>query len=193
MRSQVTTKRGDDGSATALSGDSMSKSHPIMECVGTLDELRAHTAMARLHIMEDKPPYYDRLVDSLLWLLHTYLLVGSACSDPANKHPEFRKRNIGLDDVARLEREQEWLEELTPLPQEFVISATNVVSAEVDIACTVARRFERELVRLKEAVPEFAAEDVLVFVNRRSDLLYMLDRRLEHPTHETVRYEALDE
>jgi len=192
MRSQVTTKRGDAGETTALSGDSFPKSHPIMECVGTVDELRAHTALARLRILEEKPSDYDRHADFLLWLMHTYLLIGSACSDPLNRHPEYRKRDIGPIELARLEAEQQWIEEQTPLPHLFIVSASNTVSAQVDIACTIARRLERNLVRLKESVPEFAAADVFVFVNRLSDFLYMLARKLEHPTHETVKYEMLD-
>jgi cob(I)alamin adenosyltransferase len=192
MRSQVTTKRGDAGETTALSGDSFPKSHDIMECVGTLDELRAHTALARLRILDEKPRDFDRAADFLMWLLHVYFLIGSACSDPLNKHPEYRKRDVGPGDLERLEAEQQWLEEQTPLPQSFIVSASNTVSAQVDVACTVVRRLERNLVRMKESVPEFASADVFRFVNRLSDTLYMLARKLEHPVHETVRYESLE-
>ena len=42
MRSKVTTKRGDHGETTALSGQSYSKAHPIIACAGAVDEARAH-------------------------------------------------------------------------------------------------------------------------------------------------------
>jgi len=193
MDSQVTTKRGDAGETTVLSGDSIPKSHPIAECVGTVDELRTQTALARLRIIEDKPICSERAAGFLLWLLHTYFLIGSACSDPGNKHPEHHKRDIGPGDLARLETEQQWLEEQTPLPHSFIVSASCTASAHVDIACGVARRLERNMVRLRECVPEFASADLFAFVNRLSDSLYMLARMLEHPVHETVKYEVLDD
>ena len=192
MHSQVTTRRGDKGETTALSGDSFPKSHPIMECVGSVDELRAHTALVRLRLLDEKPKDYERLADFLLWLLHAYFLIGAACSDPLNKHPEYRKRDIQPSDLAKLEAEQQWLEEQTPLPHSFIVSASNALSGQVDIACTVVRRLERNLVRLKEQVPEFQADDLFMFVNRLSDFLYMLARKIEHPTHVTVDYKVLD-
>jgi cob(I)alamin adenosyltransferase len=191
MKSQVTTKQGDAGFSRAVSGDAYPKSHAIMECVGTLDELRAHTALARLRILEERPADHERLADLLLWLLHVYFLIGTACSDPLEKHPEYRKRNLAHADLERLEAAQQWLEEQTPLPRAFVVSASNTLAAQVDVTCTVARRLERNLVRLKEAVPEFAASEILMFINRLSDCLYMLARRLEHPNHIVVDYTTL--
>ena len=192
MKSQVTTKRGDRGETTALSGDSYSKAHPVMECVGTLDELRAHTAMARLRILEERPENHEALAEFLLWLLHMYFLIGSACSDPLDKHPEYRKRGLTANDVEKLDAEQQRLEERTPLPKTFIVSATDTLAARVDIACAVARRLERKLVRLTEQIPEFNAADMIVFVNRLSDYLYILARSLEHPQHQTVDYHILD-
>ncbi len=191
MKSQVTTKRGDSGTTTAISGDAYPKSHAIMECVGTIDELRAHTALARLRIVEAQPAHAEELAQFLLWLLHAYFLIGSACSDPLNKHPEYRKRDLNVGDLERLEAAQQAIEARTPLPHSFMVSAANTLAAQVDIACTVCRRLERNLVRLKEAMPEFQAQVMLVFINRLSDTLYMLARSLEHPEHQTVDYTVL--
>lgn len=192
MKSQLTTKRGDKGQTTALSGDAFSKAHPIMECVGTLDELRAHTAMVRLRILEEKPEDYEALSEFLLWLLHMYFLMGSACSDPLNKHPEYRRRNLSPQDLDKLEAEQQRIEAQTPLPGAFIVSASNALAAQVDIACTVARRLERSIVWLKENVPDFDSDDLMAFANRLSDYLYILARSLEHPAHQPVDYDIID-
>lgn len=191
MKSQVTTKRGDAGSTTAISGDAYPKSHILMECVGTLDELRAHTALARLRIIEEKPANCEHLAEFLLWLLHAYFLIGSACSDPLNKHPEYRKRDLNAKDLETLEAEQQRIEERTPLPQAFIVSANNTLAAQVDLTCTVCRRLERNIVRLKEEAPEFQGHEIFMFLNRLSDFLYMLARSLEHPRHQTVDYGLL--
>jgi cob(I)alamin adenosyltransferase len=112
-RSQVTTRRGDAGETTALSGDALSKGHPILECTGCVDELRAHTAFARLLLVEERLDDPERLADFLLWLLHAYFAIGSACSDPLDKHPEWRKVDISAEHLRHLESVQARLEEKT--------------------------------------------------------------------------------
>jgi cob(I)alamin adenosyltransferase len=117
IRSQVTTGRGDGGDTTALDGQSYSKSHPIMECVGTLDELRAQTSVLRLGIIGHQPAEREPIAEFLLWLIARYFSIGSSCSDAENKHPEHHPHKLTAEDVAKLEAEQSRLETLTPLPR----------------------------------------------------------------------------
>lgn len=188
MKSQVTTKRGDSGVTTALSGEHLPKSHIVMECVGTVDELRAQTALARLRLIEAEREDSAELAETLIWVLHTYFLIGSQCSDPLNEHPEYRMGEISSAHLERIETEQQRLEERTPLPHAFIASASTTVSAQIDIACTVARRLERNIVRLKEACPAFREEDILRYINRLSDFLFILARYVEDGAHHTVDY-----
>ena len=188
MRSQITTKRGDAGETVALSGDSYSKAHPIMECVGTLDELRAHTALLRLAIIKEEPGDWEDLSAFLLWVMHAFFTIGAACSDPLNRHPEYHTRHLTRADLERLDAEQQGLEARTPLPGAFIVSATSTTAAQADIACTVARRFERTLARLGEEFPDFKGGEIMAFANRLSDCLYVLARHIEHPDHEVPDY-----
>lgn len=192
MQSQVTTKQGDTGETGTLGGERYPKSHPIMECVGSLDELRVQTAAARLCLLEECPDGDRTIADFLFWLLHVYFLIGSACSDPYDRHPEYRKGRVSRAFLGKLEAFQQRLEAETPLPQAFIVSPGTMLAAQFDQACTLARRLERNLVRLKEAVPAFDAADILAFVNRLSDTLYMLARHVEKPGHCTVDYRVLD-
>lgn len=192
MKSKVTTKQGDSGQTRALDGGAYPKSHPIMECVGGVDELRAQTALARLLVRQEKPAGHERIADFLFWLLHTYFVIGSACSDPLMKHPEYRKRELAQAHIAKLESEQAWFEERIELGNAFIVSASTVVAAQVDIAATLARRLERNVIRLKEAIPQFDAAILLIFLNRLSDCLYVLARFLDGPQHQTVEYSVLD-
>jgi cob(I)alamin adenosyltransferase len=198
MKSKVTTKKGDGGRTVALSGQSLSKAHPIMECTGSLDELRCHTALVRLLILEhdvDGPGDASeraRLADFLLWLLHVYFIIGAQVSDPLNRKPTYRVTNLSEEHLARLEKEQARLEGSLSLPKAFVVSATNAVAAQVDLVCTVARRFERSVVALQEAVPEFEGSLMLSFVNRLSDYLFVLARHIESGDHLAVDYGVLE-
>lgn len=188
MKSQVTTKRGDAGTTVTLGGDTVSKSHPILECCGEIDSLRAHTALCRLLVLDSGRPDAQYLAEFMHWLLHVYFLIGSQCNDPRNAHPEYRRFDVGPEHLARLESFQAELEAKVRLPKQFVLSAGNIAAAQVDVACTVARQAERAIVRLKEAVPEFAADHVLIFMNRLSDSLFMLARLLDSGEFTTVDY-----
>ena len=69
MRSQVTTKRGDQGRTVTISGDEYSKSHPLLECCGDLDALRAETALYRLEVLRSGRDDAQELGAFLFWLL----------------------------------------------------------------------------------------------------------------------------
>ena len=192
MGSQVTTKRGDDGTTSSLGGDTVSKSHAIMEAVGAVDELRSHTALAWRRIIEESPEAAPGLDEFLLWLLHAYFLIGTECSDPLRKHPEYRQAALTQREIERLEAAQAVLEAHTLLPSSFIVSASNSLAAQVDVTCAVARRAERAIVRLKDALPQFACEEILAFMNRLSDYLYVLARNIEGGNHLAVDYSVLD-
>ncbi len=191
MKSQVTTRRGDAGQTTSLSGARYSKGHPIMECVGTLDELRAHLALLRLEIAASGRPDAEALAGFTQWLMYLCFPLGSALSDPENTRAERHPTVLTAAHLDRLEQEQERLEKQTPLPHAFVIGATNTAAARADIACAVARRLERETVRLVEQVPACDAKSILAFLNRLSDFLFILARHLEDGDHITVDYGQL--
>lgn len=193
MKSQVTTKRGDGGETTTLGGEKLSKSHPIVECTGCVDEARAYTALLRLHVLDQKPEHCEHCAEFLWWLIHTYFLIGASCNDPSNRHPEIRRGAIGPLHIQRLEREQERLENAVKLSRQFIATAANPLAGEADVLVTIVRRLERSVVRLKEAVPEFDCASILTFLNRLSDTLYMLARYFENGEHVTVDYSVLDE
>lgn len=150
-----------------------------MECIGVLDELRAQLALTRLLIVKEQNPSHRDLIDFLTWILNACFAIGAECSDPLCRKPPLHKVRISAKHIERLEAEQTRIEARIALPREFVLSASTVAAAQMDITCTTARRFERNLVRLIEHVPGFDASDLLVFANRLSDCLYVMARWLD--------------
>lgn len=191
MKSQVTTKYGDGGMTRSLGGDKVPKDHPIVEATGALDTLRAELALLRLEMVERPGGESSPEADFLWWLLHMCFVMGAEISDPLRKHPEWRQGEVGPKHLAHLEKEQARLEAATPLPRAFIVSATNRAAARADITTTMARAFERRLVSLKSAVPEFQADNLLAFVNRLSDYLFILARHLDGGEHHPVDYGTL--
>lgn len=191
-KSLVTTKQGDNGTTRTLGGEILPKCHPVIECCGWVDTLRAQTALLRVKLIEEQPEEYEELGEFLLWLLHCYFLIGTACNDPWNRHPKQRKGEIGPDHLKKIEAEQAKLEKALKLPKAFIVCASNVLSAHVDVTVTTARTLERHIVRLKEAMPEFRQGHLFAFVNRLSDFLYVLARYLEEGQHQPVDYSILE-
>lgn len=192
MKSRVTTRYGDSGNSRSLGGDVVPKNHPIMECTGAVDSVRAHAALLRLRILEAQPPEHARIADFLHWVLHCTFLVGTECSDPAGKHPEYRKQTIGPEHLRRIETEQAALESALDLPKAFIVSASNPLAAEADLTATVVRTLERRLLDLKAAVPEFEIKDLAPFTNRLSDYFFVLARHLDQGRHQAVDYGCLE-
>lgn len=192
MASRVTTKNGDTGTTRILSGEVLSKGDIVLECTGRVDSARAQVAMLRALVAERKPADHAAVSDFLFWLLHTFFLVGTEVNDPERRHPEYRSKELSPAHLAKLESEQARLEAALSLPRAFIACAASVEAAQADIAATAVRDLERELVRLQDAVPLFQGAELIAFVNRVSDYLYILARYLEGGSHQPVDYGVLD-
>jgi cob(I)alamin adenosyltransferase len=190
MDSLVTTRNGDAGESQALDGSTYSKAHPIMECVGMIDEVRARTALLRLLIIREKLDD-EALEEFLTWLLHVYFLLGTECSDPERKKPEYRAVPFSRTFLVKLEEEQMRIEGLVELEGVFIAGASNDLAAHTDLARTATRQLERAVLILKEAVPTFEADEIIAFVNRLSDYFFVLARYLEGENHMPVDYDLL--
>lgn len=190
MKSVVTTGNGDGGETRTLGGELLSKGHPIIECTGLLDRLRAQIALLRLQLLERKPEAQEE-AEFLYWLLHCCFLIGSRVNDADNVHPECRHGDIEERHLRRLEAEQERMEATLQLPKSFVVSASNTLAAQSDCTATFARDFERGLVRAAEIVPELRQTLLLPFANRMGDFFFVLARYLEDGEHLSVDYTRL--
>ena len=192
MKSKVTTKKGDAGTTRTLGGETVSKASPVIACTGALDALRARVALLRLKLEEAGAADAEEHAAFLWWVLHACFLMGAQVNDPEDRHPEYRKRNLGAAELEKLEAEMGRIEGALELPRSFLVSAGTVAAAEGDVTATVARDFERALVRLAEATPAFDAEILLAFANRLSDYFFLLARALEGDRRLPVDYAVLD-
>lgn len=192
MRSKVTTKRGDQGTTTALDGETYCKAHPIMHCVGAVDEARAQIALLQLVLAAENEKNNADILRFLHWILHTLFLIGTECSDPCKKHPEYRRGRLGEQELRSLEKAQMELEAELDLPSAFIVSASTIPAAHADLSCTAVRRLEREFAALQASCPEFETGTLPAYLNRLSDYLYILARWLEAGKHIPMDYSRLE-
>jgi cob(I)alamin adenosyltransferase len=162
------TRKGDRGETTLLSGEKVSKASLRLEAGGNLDESNAAMGLAKSLTKNDK------IRDIITRVQEDLILLGSELS---STNPRQAKR-IEADHISQLEH---WIEELqieVPLSPHFVHPGANTVSAALDLARSVVRRTERSMVSLKEA-GNLNREEGLTYINRLACLLFTLARYAE--------------
>ncbi|MCI7222829.1 cob(I)yrinic acid a,c-diamide adenosyltransferase [Fusobacterium sp.] len=164
---KIYTKRGDTGETSLLNGQSVKKSSIQVEAYGIIDEANAVMGFAK-SLVED-----EEIKTILTHVQEKFILVGAYLSAGAD-YDTCVKEKITKQDVEYLEKHiDEYNKRLLPL-YKFVIPGDETSSASLHIARTVVRRVERAIVKLSESI-KFPAE-ILKYINRTSDLLFVLSR-----------------
>jgi cob(I)alamin adenosyltransferase len=167
---KIYTKTGDDGSTGLLGAARVRKDHPRIEAYGEVDELNSVLGLVRAE------PLAERHDAILARLQHRLFDLGAelAAPDPTKLH----LRTTTPADIEALEREIDALEAELPPLREFILPAGTRAAALVHLARTVSRRAERRLAALAAAEP--VSDRALIYVNRLSDLLFVLARSINH-------------
>jgi cob(I)alamin adenosyltransferase len=168
---RIYTKAGDDGTTGLLYGGRISKAHPAAEAYGSVDEAVAALGLARS--LSASPD-----VAILILRLERELFVVGA--DLATNPDQRDKLASGVslvtgDMVSALEGIIDRTVQDHPLPQQFIVPGATSASAALDVARTAVRRAERRTVEFREAGGT-VSDDVLRYLNRLSDLLFVLAR-----------------
>lgn len=172
---KITTGKGDRGTTEILFGKKVDKDSEIPEAVGTLDELNAFLGLAKTETKNSTFREILRTCQENLFLL------GSEISCPPLKLKALKKR-IGKEQIKWIEELIEDLgEKLGEGPTGFVIPGSDRFSALLEVSRCVARRAERKVVALCKK-KSLKNPYVLVFLNRVSDLLWLLARKAERRT-----------
>lgn len=189
--SRIYTKLGDDGSTGLLYGGRTSKSDPLMEAVGSIDETVSTLGLARAGGM-------DAELNAAILGVQRDLFVAAA---DLVTNPHARDRlvaGISLltpEMVARLERLIDARMAAKPLRPVFVVPGANLVSAALDMARTQVRRAERRLVAYARGAQPAAAgtlnPQVGIYLNRVSDLLYVLARQAAGDEEEPASHDGV--
>jgi cob(I)alamin adenosyltransferase len=171
---KIYTRTGDDGSTGLVGGGRVPKNSPRVCAYGDLDELNAYIGLCyTIANNEQKSPLSDKLlrIENELFDLGAEL-----ATPPGQEWPTMTK--MGAQDVERLEQ---WIDELNaPLPElrSFVLPGGSVLNANLHLARAVCRRTERSVLDLKEV--DFVSQEVVHYINRLSDLLFVMSRYALH-------------
>ncbi len=162
----VSTRRGDDGTTTLLGSGRMPKSDARIVVLGDVDEASSFVGLARAEAEGDM----TGLLIGLQRLL--YRIMGDVAMPN-------EKNVVGERDVEYLDAALEEWRNRTEIPKEFVVPGESRLGALLDVARSVVRRAERNLVAAGYADEH---PDALKAVNRLSDLLFVVARNADGKT-----------
>lgn len=179
---KVYTRHGDKGETHLVGGRRVPKDDPRIESYGTIDELNSVLGIVRACNDAAPPSPAKSRLDQILRQVQNELFdLGSELATPPDAVWDGMIR-IGPEQIAVLERTiDECQADLTPL-ESFILPGGGMIAAFLHQARTVCRRAERDILRLMHREP--ISESVLGYVNRLSDLLFVLSRWMSHALRE---------
>jgi cob(I)alamin adenosyltransferase len=169
---KIYTRTGDDGSTALGTGQRRKKYDLRVAAYGTLDEVNAAIGIARLHTGD------DAALDAALAHVQNDLFdAGADLTTPGKgRGPGGARLTVTDTQVAWLESEIDRLNaELAPL-KSFVLPGGSAAAAYLHLARTICRRGERLIAELKDKPDESVGDEVLKYVNRLSDFLFVASR-----------------
>ena len=170
---KIYTRKGDKGFTSLIGGRKVPKNHSRIEAYGTIDELIAHIGL--LHDMIQSKKYRKILIRIENRLMVCAAILASECGDCEQKVPDLNESDVNL-----LEKEIDRIEEYLPSLGSFVLPGGHPASSQCHVARTVCRRAERQITSIskKNNIPDV----LLKYVNRLSDYLFVLSRKVLHDT-----------
>ena len=166
---KIYTKTGDKGKTSLFGGKKVPKSDLRIDAYGTVDELNAYIGLIRDQEIDEQTITVLLEIQDRLFTLGAML-----ATEPGNKKVKIPM--ITAVDTLYLEGEIDQMNENLPEMRSFVLPGGHTVVSYCHIARCVCRRAERKVVQL--SMTEEVNEEVIIYLNRLSDYLFVLGRKL---------------
>jgi cob(I)alamin adenosyltransferase len=167
---KIYTKTGDKGETSLAGGTRVKKDDLRLEAYGTIDELNSYLGMIR-NLSKNKED-----LDLIAFIQNKLFNIGSSlATEDQKKNKKTIKYDITKKDIEFLENHIDLFSKNLPILKNFVIPAGNELISWCNISRTVCRRAERRIVAIENANVNY--KDILIFINRLSDLLFVMGRK----------------
>lgn len=167
---KIYTKTGDDGTTGLFGGARVKKASARVDAYGTVDELNATIGVARATKLD---AFSDALLNRVQVDLFT---LGAELACVPGKEDNLGMALLEMADAEVLERGIDEAEKTLPPLKNFVLPGGTAGAAALHLARTVCRRAERAVLLIEHGDAP-ARTEVVVYLNRLSDLLFTLARR----------------
>jgi len=166
---KIYTKTGDNGQTSLIGGTRVPKFHVRIETYGTVDELNSYIGLIMCQEIE---VHHQQVLKEIQDRLFT---IGSAlASDP--ERSKMKIPDLSASDITLLENEMDQMNEVLPALKHFILPGGNTIVSYCHLARCVCRRAERLTVQL--ATESFVDNNITIYLNRLSDYLFVLARKL---------------
>jgi cob(I)alamin adenosyltransferase len=179
----IATKTGDDGTTGLLFNRRVPKNHPRVEAYGSVDELNSAIGMARATAQ------HDLVRDNLLAVQKDLIvLMGELATLPQDLSRYLKDgfTRVTPQMTAKLDQLVQQIEAENVAFHGWATPGATLNAAALDVARTTCRRAERRICALQEA-DELQNPEILVYLNRLSDALWLLARWVEAQQEPTVK------
>ncbi len=178
---RIYTRGGDLGETSLGDGHRVSKHTPRVAAIGTVDELNAAFGVARLHSATTAWDGWLERIQNDLFDVGADLCVPPPPEDDQRHRSRLR---VSPGQVEWLEQCLDEVNDNLPALTSFVLPGGTPLSAYLHVARTICRRAERDVVEL--AAQEPVTREVITYLNRLSDLLFVLARAANVERDETT-------
>lgn len=172
---KIYTRTGDSGTTGLFGGGRVAKNDPRIRAYGTVDETNSTIGLARAHLsasLSISGSHSVRLNDTLKRIQAELFVVGADLATPLDARASVPR--VGTAHVTMLEEDIDRFDGELPDLRHFILPGGTLCSSTLHLARTTCRRAEREAV---EAIASIELNpDTIVYLNRLSDLLFVLAR-----------------
>lgn len=173
MTFKIYTKTGDKGETSLIGGVRVPKFHLRIESYGTVDELNSYVGLIIDGLNNPSTTKTLREIQDRLFTIGSVL-----ASDPVKS--KMKVPDVHEADIELLEQEMDRMDVELPELKNFILPGGNIVASHCHVARCICRRAERIVVHLasETEVPEI----IVRYLNRLSDYLFVLSRKIVHDT-----------
>jgi cob(I)alamin adenosyltransferase len=169
-KSNVYTRTGDKGMTSLIGGIRVPKTHARLEAYGTVDELNSQIGVLMSYV-NDEHDY-----NFLLGIQNMLFVVGSNLATDTSMRQLSQGSVVAPEKVMEMEKEIDELDASLPPLRAFVLPSGCRAAAVAHVCRTVCRRAERRILALRDTCE--VDEQVMLYVNRLSDYLFVFARKL---------------
>lgn len=172
-KSNLYTRTGDTGKTSLVGGQRVDKTCDRLEAYGTIDELNAC-----IGLLTSSPALPTDQHPVLLSIQHRLFDIGAYLATDNGPDSMTECNGLGHESIVNLERQIDMMDEaVTPLCR-FVLPGGAPLAAQAHVARTVCRRAERRILKL--AASAYVDPNLVRYINRLSDYLFVLSRYINH-------------
>ncbi len=166
---KIYTKTGDKGLTSLIGGTRVPKSHIRIEAYGTVDELNSYVGLIRDQLKGENEIVVLKEIQDRLFTIGA--LLAAEPDKTKQKLPDLLPSDIEL-----LETEMDSINAYLPPLKHFILPGGSVLASHCHVARCICRRAERGVVYLSQ--DNFVDDKVIIYLNRLSDYLFTLSRKI---------------